>query len=80
MTIGEVTQILGQTHEGHLDPLQFWKCMLIFIPMRRSALPKAGMPGHVAQLRSALDLPLTPQHMTALDRAFPPPKWKVPLK
>jgi len=26
---GEVTQILGKTHEGHLDPLQFWKCVLI---------------------------------------------------
>jgi len=44
------------------------------------ALPKAGTPGHVEQLRSALDLPLTPQDMAALDRAFPPPKRKVPLE
>ena len=44
------------------------------------ALPKASTPGHVEQLRSALDLPLTPQDMAALDRAFPPPKRKVPLE
>jgi len=31
-------------------------------------------------MRSALDLPLTPQDMAALDRAVPPPKRKVPLE
>jgi diketogulonate reductase-like aldo/keto reductase len=44
------------------------------------ALPKAGTPDHVTQLRRALDLPLTPQDMAALDRASPPPKRKVPLE
>lgn len=44
------------------------------------ALPKAGTPGHVGQLRSALDLPLSAQDLAALDRAFPPPKRKLPLE
>lgn len=44
------------------------------------ALPKAGTPGHVAQLRGALDLSLSPQDLAALDRAFPPPRRKVPLE
>jgi low temperature requirement protein LtrA len=33
VTIDDVTHILGHTHEGHLDPLQFWKFVLIFIPL-----------------------------------------------
>jgi diketogulonate reductase-like aldo/keto reductase len=44
------------------------------------ALPKAGTPSHVAQLLSAFDLPLTAQDLAALDRAFPPPKRKLPLE
>jgi len=44
------------------------------------ALPKAGTPGHVGQLGKALDIPLSPQDMAALDRAFPPPARKVPLE
>ncbi|MGZ4827604.1 MAG: low temperature requirement protein A [Terriglobales bacterium] len=32
VTISDVTHILSHTHEGHLDPLQFWKFVLIFIP------------------------------------------------
>ncbi|XYJ09806.1 aldo/keto reductase [Telluria sp. B2] len=44
------------------------------------ALPKAGTPAHVRQLRSALDLPLSAQDLAALDRAFPPPQRKVPLE
>lgn len=44
------------------------------------ALPKAGTPGHVEQLRHALDIPLSPQDMAALDRAFPPPRRKLPLE
>jgi diketogulonate reductase-like aldo/keto reductase len=44
------------------------------------ALPKAGTPEPVSQLRAALDIPLSPQDMAALDRAFPPPKRKMPLE
>jgi diketogulonate reductase-like aldo/keto reductase len=44
------------------------------------ALPKASTPDHVRQLRGALDIPLSPQDMAALDRAFPPPKRKMPLE
>ncbi|WP_313704789.1 aldo/keto reductase [Massilia sp.] len=44
------------------------------------ALPKAGTPGHVRELQSALDLPLSPRDLAALDRVFPPPERKVPLE
>lgn len=44
------------------------------------ALPKAGTPDHVGQLRGALDIPLSPQDMAVLDRAFAPPARKVPLE
>jgi low temperature requirement protein LtrA len=33
VTISDVTHILNHTREGHLDPLQFWKFVLIFIPL-----------------------------------------------
>ncbi|HEU4853316.1 MAG TPA: low temperature requirement protein A [Telluria sp.] len=33
VTIGDVTHILSHTHEGRLDPLQFWKFVLIFLPL-----------------------------------------------
>ncbi|MGX4643951.1 low temperature requirement protein A [Massilia sp. SYSU DXS3249] len=33
VAIGDVTHILSHTHEGHLDPRQFWKFVLIFIPL-----------------------------------------------
>jgi low temperature requirement protein LtrA len=33
VAIGDVTHVLSHTHEGHLDPLQFWKFVLIFIPL-----------------------------------------------
>jgi low temperature requirement protein LtrA len=33
VTIGDVTHLLSHTHEGHLDPLQFWKFVLVFIPL-----------------------------------------------
>ncbi|MFC5478401.1 aldo/keto reductase [Massilia suwonensis] len=44
------------------------------------ALPKAGTAAHAAELRGALDLPLSPQDMAALDRAFRPPERKQPLE
>src|SRR5690606_24542859 len=33
VTVGDVTHILSHTHEGHLDPFQFWKFVLVFIPL-----------------------------------------------
>ncbi|REG51739.1 low temperature requirement protein LtrA [Paraburkholderia sp. BL6669N2] len=33
VTIGDVTHILSHTHEGHLDPVQFWKFVLIFVAL-----------------------------------------------
>jgi low temperature requirement protein LtrA len=33
VAIDDVTHILSDTHEGHLDPLQFWKFVLIFMPL-----------------------------------------------
>ena len=33
VTVSDVTHVLSHTHEGHLDPLQFWKFVLIFMPL-----------------------------------------------
>jgi diketogulonate reductase-like aldo/keto reductase len=37
-------------------------------------IPKASRPEHVRENRGALDVALTTEDLTALDRAFPPPK------
>jgi diketogulonate reductase-like aldo/keto reductase len=37
------------------------------------AIPRAGTPAHVRENHAALDLELTEQDLTVLDRAFPPP-------
>ncbi len=44
------------------------------------AVPKASTPEHVKQNRVALDIHLTPDQLTALDRVFPPPDHKMPLE
>jgi low temperature requirement protein LtrA len=33
VTIDDVTHVLSHTSGGHLDPLQFWKFVLIFVPL-----------------------------------------------
>ena len=33
VTIDDLTHVLSHVREGHLDPLQFWKFVLIFIPL-----------------------------------------------
>jgi diketogulonate reductase-like aldo/keto reductase len=45
-----------------------------------TAIPKAGTVAHVEENRAALDLTLAPEDLAALDRAFPPPRQKVPLE
>jgi diketogulonate reductase-like aldo/keto reductase len=45
-----------------------------------TAIPKAGTPAHVDEDRGALDLRLSPDDLAELDRAFPPPRRKVPLE
>jgi diketogulonate reductase-like aldo/keto reductase len=42
-------------------------------------IPKASRPEHVRENRGALDVALTTEDLTALDRAFPPPKGKSSL-
>jgi diketogulonate reductase-like aldo/keto reductase len=42
-------------------------------------IPKASRPEHVRENRGALDVALTMEDLTALDRAFPPPKGKSSL-
>jgi diketogulonate reductase-like aldo/keto reductase len=42
-------------------------------------IPKATRLEHVRENRGALDLELTDADLTALDRAFPPPKGRTPL-
>jgi diketogulonate reductase-like aldo/keto reductase len=43
------------------------------------AIPKAATIGHVTENREALDVRLDKAALAALDRAFPPPRRKVPL-
>jgi diketogulonate reductase-like aldo/keto reductase len=42
-------------------------------------IPKASRPEHVRENRGALDVQLTTEDLTALDRAFPAPKGKTSL-
>jgi diketogulonate reductase-like aldo/keto reductase len=42
-------------------------------------IPKASRPEHVRENRGALDVQLTIEDLSALDRAFPPPKGKSSL-
>jgi diketogulonate reductase-like aldo/keto reductase len=44
------------------------------------AIPQAGVPEHVRQNRSALDVHLSDEDLAQLDRAFPPPTEKQPLE
>jgi diketogulonate reductase-like aldo/keto reductase len=43
------------------------------------AIPRASKPAHVRENWAALDIRLTSQDLTDLDRAFPPPTGKQPL-
>ena len=43
------------------------------------AIPKAVQPAHIRENRAAYDLTLTADDLAELDRAFPPPRKKVPL-
>jgi diketogulonate reductase-like aldo/keto reductase len=43
------------------------------------AIPKAVQPAHIRANRAAYDIRLTTDDLAALDRAFPPPRKKVPL-
>lgn len=42
-------------------------------------IPKAATLAHIADNRAAAEIALTPAEFTALDRAFPPPRRKMPL-
>ncbi|MBU6505874.1 MAG: aldo/keto reductase [Alphaproteobacteria bacterium] len=42
-------------------------------------IPKAATLAHVADNRAAAEIALTPAEFAALDRAFPPPRRKMPL-
>jgi diketogulonate reductase-like aldo/keto reductase len=44
------------------------------------AIPKASRPAHVRQNMAALDIKLSADDLTELDRAFPPPARKRPLE
>ncbi|MDW6025824.1 aldo/keto reductase [Mesorhizobium sp. BAC0120] len=44
------------------------------------AIPKASRPEHVRDNRAALDIDLTAEDLTELDRLFPPPRSKQPLE
>jgi diketogulonate reductase-like aldo/keto reductase len=44
------------------------------------AIPKAVNPAHVRENRAALDMVLGAQDLAELDKAFPPPRGKLPLE
>jgi diketogulonate reductase-like aldo/keto reductase len=44
-----------------------------------TVIPKASHTAHVRENRAALDLKLTNEDLMELDRAFPPPRRKMPL-
>jgi diketogulonate reductase-like aldo/keto reductase len=44
------------------------------------AIPKAGSVAHVEGNRAALDLRITAEDLAELDRAWPPPRRKLPLE
>ena len=44
------------------------------------AIPRSGNPAHTLENFGALEVKLTKQDLADLDRAFPPPKKKVPLE
>jgi len=44
------------------------------------AIPKAGSAAHARENRAAADLQLSPEDLTELDEAFPPPARKTPLE
>ena len=43
------------------------------------AIPRARTEAHVRENRAALDIRLTAQDLSDLDRSFPPPRRKEPL-
>jgi len=45
-----------------------------------NTIPKASTPRHTRENRGALDLELTSEDLTTLDRAFPPPNGPRPLQ
>lgn len=45
-----------------------------------STTPRAGNPEHVRENRGALDIRLSQEDLTALERAFPPPTGRIPLE
>jgi diketogulonate reductase-like aldo/keto reductase len=44
------------------------------------AIPKASTAAHVRENRASLNLKLTAADLAELDRAFPPPRKKMPLE
>jgi diketogulonate reductase-like aldo/keto reductase len=44
------------------------------------AIPRAGVPEHVRENRGALEIHLSQQDLTSLNRAFPPPDGPRPLE
>lgn len=44
------------------------------------AIPKAGTVAHVRENSAASDLKLDDEDLAELDRAFPPPRQKMPLE
>lgn len=72
-----VLQTIAQRHRA--TPVQVALAWVLRYP-HICAIPRSGNPAHTRENHGALAVKLTAQDLADLDRAFPPPKKKVPLE
>ena len=73
-----ILQTIAQRHAG-ATPVQIALAWVLRYP-HICAIPRSGNPAHTQENHGALAVRLTAQDFSDLDRAFPPPKKKVPLE
>ncbi|MXV45189.1 aldo/keto reductase [Saccharibacter sp. 17.LH.SD] len=72
---------IAQRHKTHLGPATPAQIALAWTLRSPNiiSIPKASTPSHQEQNIAALEITLTQEDLTELDRAFPPPRSKVSL-
>ncbi|WP_291364221.1 aldo/keto reductase [Acetobacter sp. UBA5411] len=73
---------IAQKHSTSLGPAKPAQIALAWVLRQSSliAIPKAGSKKHLLENIAAQEIRLTDDDLAALDKAFPPPKKKVPLE
>ncbi|BCK76739.1 aldo/keto reductase [Acetobacter aceti NRIC 0242] len=73
---------IAQQHSTSLGPATPAQIALAWVLRQSSliAIPKAGSKKHLLENIAAQEIRLTDDDLAALDKAFPPPKKKVPLE